>query len=148
MRKEKVAFLEDESLIREGLFVFPRDESDTPRLIGSQCKKCGDVVFPKRMLCAMCDADELMEEVFIGEQGILHTYTVVRIGYEGFDVPYVLGVIELSDSRDVHVLSQIEDCDPEELHPGMPLALTIGKIKKDVTTGKDIIGYKYRPIRQ
>ncbi len=148
MRKEKTAFIEDEILIREGLFVFPRDESDTPRLIGSQCKKCGEVVFPKRNLCVMCDADEVMEEVFIGEHGTLHTYTVVRIGYEGFDVPYVLGVVELSDGKDVHVLSQIEDCDPEDLHLGMRLALTIGKIKKDVATGKDIIGYKYRPIRQ
>ena len=138
----------DEIPIREGFFVFPNDEQGSPRLIGSKCRQCGDVVFPKRKLCTLCESEELMEEVFIGEKGTLYTYTIVRAGYPNFDTPYILGFVELPDGKDLRVLAQLEDCGLEEVRIGMPLELTIGKIKTDSVTGKTVVGHKYRPIKK
>lgn len=87
-----------------------------------------------------------MEEVFIGEKGVLQTYTIVRVALPNFDAPYILGLVELPDGENLRVLTQIEGCDPDQLWIGMPLALTIGKIKTDPATGKTVIGYKYRPL--
>ena len=147
MKKEKTNLEENEILIREGIFIFPEHEKDTPHLIGGKCKACGDVVFPKRMLCDMCGSDEPMEEILIGEKGILDTYTVVRMGYPNFDLPYIVALVTLPEGKDLHVLAQLEDCEPEEVRIGMPLILTTGKIKTDISTGKDVIAYKYRPAR-
>jgi len=137
----------DEIPIREGFFVFPDSEQKRPRLIASKCRKCGDVAFPKRKLCTLCDSEELMEEVFIGEKGTLYTYTIVRAGYPNFETPYILGLVELPEARDLRVLVQLEDCGLDEVRIGMPLELTIGKIKTDPKTGKTVVGHKYRPVR-
>jgi uncharacterized OB-fold protein len=147
MKPARTGYGPDEIPIREGFFVFPNGEGDRPRLIGSRCRQCGDVVFPKRKLCTLCDSQELMEEVFIGEKGTLYTYTVVRTGFPNFETPYVLGLVELPESRNLRVLAQIEGCSPEEVRIGMPLELTIGKIKTDKATGKVVVGHKYRPVR-
>jgi len=53
----------------------------------------------------------------------------------------------LQEGKDLQVLAQLEDCKPEEVRIGMPLTLTTGKIKTDLSTGKDVIAYKYRPAR-
>jgi uncharacterized OB-fold protein len=147
MKKEKTNLEENEVFIRKRLFIFPEHENDTPRLIGGKCKACGDVVFPKRVLCDICGSDEPMEEALIGEKGILDTYTIVRVGYPGYDLPYIIALVTLPEGKDLHVLSQLEDCKLEEVRIGMPLILTTGKIKKDLSTGKDVIAYKYRPAR-
>jgi uncharacterized OB-fold protein len=148
MKAVRTGYGPDEIPIREGCFVFADNDGARPRLIGTRCKQCGDVVFPKRKLCTLCDSDELMEEVFIGEKGTLYTYTIVRSGYPNFESPYILGLVELADGKDLRVLSQIEDCPLDEVRIGMPLELTIGKIKTDTKTGKTVVGHKYRPVEQ
>ena len=147
MRPVRTGYGPDEIPIREGCFVFADNEHRRPHLIGSRCRQCGDVVFPKRKLCTLCDSDELMEEVFIGERGTLYSYTIVRTGLANFETPYVLGLVELPESGNLRVLAQIEECALEEVRIGMPLELTIGKIKTDKGTGKTVVGHKYRPVR-
>ncbi len=146
-RPGKMNLEENEILVREGIFVFPKDENDTPHLIGGKCLDCGDICFPKRILCDMCESEEPLEEVLIGEKGVLNTYTVVRLGYPNFDLPYIMAIVTLPESDDLQVVAQVEDCEPEEVRIGMPLAITTGKIKTDIRTGKDVIAYKYRPVR-
>jgi len=139
---------EDEVLIREGLFVFPEYEGDTPHLIGGKCKKCGDVDFPKSELCSACDSEETTEEILMGERGTLHTYTIVRVGFPNYDLPYMLGLVELPEGKNLRIMAQLEGCTEDKVRIGMPLELTIGKIRADSSAGKTIIGYKYRPVRE
>jgi uncharacterized OB-fold protein len=58
-----------------------------------------------------------------------------------------MAIVTLPESDDLHAVAQLEDCEPEEVRIGMPLAITTGKIKTDFSTGKDVIAYKYRPAR-
>ena len=148
MKQEKTNLEENEVLIRNNIFIFPEEENHTPRLIGGKCKACGDVVFPKRVLCDICGSDEPTEKILIGEKGILDTYTVVRVGYPGYDLPYIMAIVTLPEGKDLQVLAQLEDCKPEEVRIGMPLIITTGKIKTDLSSGKDVIAYKYRPVRE
>jgi hypothetical protein len=147
MKQEKTGYGPDEIPIREGCFVFPENEHVPPRLIGSRCRQCGDVVFPKRKLCTLCESDELMEEIFMGEKGTLYTYTIVRTGLPNFESPYILGLVELPEARNLRVLAQIQDCPIDRVRIGMPLELTIGRIKTDKATGRTVVGHKYRPVR-
>ncbi len=138
---------ESEILVRENLFVFSGENEKMPFLIGGKCKKCGEVDFPKRAFCSLCDSDQLTEEILMGEKGSLHTYTVVRVGFPNYDVPYILGLVDLPESKSLRILAQLSDCEEKELKIGMSLRLQIGKIKVDPSTGKDVIGYKYCPVK-
>ena len=71
----------------------------------------------------------------------------MRSGYPNFETPYILGLVELADGKDLRVLAQIEDCPLDLVRIGMPLELTIGKIKTDTRTGETVLGHKYRPIK-
>ena len=137
---------EDERVIEEGLFVLDQNGKG-PRLIGSKCAECGDVVFPRRILCSVCDSQEPMKEVFIGERGILHTYTITRMDFLGIKAPYIMGVVKLPEADDLYAIVMIEDCAVDEAKIDMPLSLTIGEIRTDAFTGKKIIAHKYRPVR-
>ena len=40
--------------IEEGYFRIPDDPDAPPVLLGSKCPNCGEVFFPRRMVCAQC----------------------------------------------------------------------------------------------
>ena len=40
--------------IEEGFFRIPDDPAELPRLLGSRCPSCGEVFFPRRLVCAQC----------------------------------------------------------------------------------------------
>jgi len=67
--KKKVALV-------EGLFTWPADK---PQLIGSRCKKCGTVSFPKAAFCPNpdCEKNEAnVEVVSLSNRGKIYTWTV------------------------------------------------------------------------
>lgn len=148
MEETKQKSEENQVLVRKELFTVPEGSGELPHLIGVKCSQCGDVDFPKKTFCSECDSQQVMDEVLMGEKGILHTYTIVRGGFPNFEYPLVLGLVELPEGKNLRILAQLEECPEEELKIGMPLELLIGKIKSELNTGKAVIGYKYRPVRE
>jgi len=116
------------------------------RLIGSRCLKCGKIYFPHRHICLVCGHRKL-EDYKLSEKGVVEVFTVIRrnypLGYER-NAPYIVGLIRLEDG--VKVLSQIVDCHPEEIKPGMLVELTFRKVKEDGKKGIIEYGYKFKPI--
>lgn len=54
---------EDEVLIREGIFWLSAKEGEKVRLFGGKCHSCGEVTFPAKERCPMCDTGEKMENL-------------------------------------------------------------------------------------
>lgn len=112
--------------IADGLFV---ETADGPRLVGSRCRNCGTVTFPKQSSCARC-AHADSEEHLLAPRGELFTWTVQRfrpktppyVGPEDF-VPYGVGYVELPD--ECRVESILTTADPDELRIGMAMELTL-----------------------
>ena len=86
----------------EGLFTWP---SDTPQLIGSRCKKCGTVSFPKAPFCPNPDCEKSTENVEVVElsnRGKLYTWTVQvyppaqPFKMEPFE-PFPIGMVDLPE---------------------------------------------------
>lgn len=115
------------------------------KLIGSKCKKCGKIHFPHRAVCRNCHSQSV-ENHKLSARGKVLTYTIVRSAPEGYEkmVPYAVGIIELEDG--IRVLSQVVDCNPEEIKIGMPVELTFRKVKEDGQEGIIEYGYKFRPV--
>lgn len=131
----------------EGLFVRPQSPSEEPRLLGSRCKSCGEVTFPKQRRCGNCSSDAI-EEITLSPMGKLYSFTNVNYpvpeGYKG-PVPYGVGMVELPDG--VRVMAHLTESAPEKLVVGMDMALVIEKLFAD-DDGTEVIGFKFRPISE
>lgn len=133
-------------LVKEGLFYLPASSSDKPYLIGSKCRTCGHVAFPRRAICPVCVKPGTMEEVPLSRRGKLNSFTVAQVAPSGFKAPYIISYVDLPEGP--RVFSMITGCEPSEqsLKVGQEVELVIEKISED-DKGNEVIGYKFRPIR-
>jgi len=101
------------------------------RLVVQRCTSCGVYQFYPRALCASCAGET--EWVDASGRGTLHTFTVIRQNRsEAFAAlsPYAVGIVELEEG--VRMMSNIVECDVEELEVGMALEVLILKAADDV----------------
>ena len=120
------------------------DSGSTRTLIGFQCKECETSVFGPAVFCQSCTSRNL-EPVDLGVQGILFSYTIVRIPPAGWpgDVPYALAQVELPQGP--QVLAEIIGCEFDDLKIGMEVEMTIQSVPAE-NGGPDKAVYKWRPL--
>jgi uncharacterized protein len=132
-----------EILVGEGLFVRPKSPSEKPHLIGSKCKKCGEVTFPKQPWCANCGGE--CEELLLSSGGKLYSFSNVNNpvpeGYKG-PIPYGVGSVEVDGVR---IMCNITEPDPAKLKIDMDMELVVGSLFVD-DDGNDVIGFQFRPV--
>jgi uncharacterized OB-fold protein len=135
--------------IQEGLFTWP---SDHPQLIGSKCKRCGEVAFPAQKGCPACTGAEV-ENILLSTRGTLWTWTIQAFRppsppYAGPDtpdnfVPYGVGYVELPEG--VRVESRLTENNPAKLKFGMEMELVIEKFKEDKDMN-DLMTFAFKPV--
>jgi len=114
--------------IAEGLFTGP---PEAPRLIGSRCRACGVVTFPRQASCPRCASLDV-EERLLARRGTLWSWTIqcfvpkappyVPVDPEEFE-PYGVGYVELPG--EVRVEARLTESDPARLAIGMPMELVL-----------------------
>jgi uncharacterized protein len=113
--------------VAEGLIAGTAAE---PRLIGSECRRCGTVTFPKQTSCAKCTSQDVKERL-LAREGTLWSWTIQCFPpkappyageREAFE-PYGVGYVELPGEVRVEALLTVND--PQELHIDMPMELTL-----------------------
>ena len=137
--------------LREGLWTNPLNAEEKPQLIGSRCRACGEVYFPKKEkgICLNCQQKN-MEEILLSRKGKIYSFTVVMQGrpqpapYKG-PVPYALAWIELPEG--VRFETLLSDCDFGKLKVGMDAELVIEKLHED-EEGNEVLSYKFRPLER
>lgn len=98
------------------------------KLLGLKCLDCGEGIVPPSAVCTACGGGRLEKKIFI-EKGKIRTFTVVRVGPQGFDAPYVVALVELEDGP--WVLGNLVGIDAEQA--GMDL------INRDVTISSRLL---------
>jgi len=127
---------------KEGLFTVGEGTGGVPRLIGSRCRSCGVLSFPKRITCARCGDMSDEEEVLLGPYGRIYTFALVRRAPEAFPTPYVIGYVDLDEG--VRVFTQIVTDDLDSLRLGMPVELILGDLGEASAATRTT--YKFRPV--
>ena len=114
------------------------------RLESGKCKKCGNISFPKRIVCPECGSNEF-EVLALKGKGKLVTYTIIRVAPEGFgdQAPYAIGIVELDEG--IRIMGQIADCDPEKLKIGDRLTAQFRRMSEEGKTGMIMYSYKFVP---
>lgn len=132
--------------VEQGLFTWP---SDDPRLIGSKCGDCGEVVFPAQPMCPNC-CTRTTEELLLSKRGKLYSYAIQRArppspSYRGGDpfLPYGVGEVELPEG--VIITSVLAESDPEKLKIGMDMELVVDRFFGD-EAGNEVVSFKFKPV--
>jgi uncharacterized OB-fold protein len=97
------------------------------RLLGGRCRACEDLSFPRAAVCTNCLSEDI-ETVDLPEQGTLYSYSIVHQAPKGWNVPYVLGYVDLPNT--VRVFAHI-DVPHADLTVDMKVKLSIGVVGTD-----------------
>ncbi len=119
---------------------FEVDSEGGGHLLGSRCRACGAHFFPVRHACAGCLSTDL-ETRRLSSRGTLYTYTVVHQSTPDFEVPYMLGYVDLPEG--VRVMGQMIGQD-FELPLGTPMELDVVPFGTD-DEGAELLGYRFVP---
>jgi uncharacterized OB-fold protein len=129
--------------IKAGLFPWPLPEDGSARLIGSRCRHCGQVFFPKRHWCPQCRDKGVLEETGLSPRGRLYTYTVVRQAPPGFEAPYTTALVDLPEG--VRLFARLTETDPDKIRMDGTVDLTFGPIARD-KEGNEVISFLFKPV--
>ena len=101
-----------------------------------KCAECNLLRFIPTEICARCGCEEC-EWVPVSGNGTVYTYTVVHRGptpaYQA-DTPYVIVHVDLSEGP--RVISNLVQCDPGDVHIGMPVRIIFEEASSDWTLFK------------
>ncbi|MGQ9679835.1 MAG: Zn-ribbon domain-containing OB-fold protein [Candidatus Bathyarchaeia archaeon] len=122
-----------------------REEKYRYRLIGSRCSDCGEVFFPRRLVCLKCHSRHL-SDYKLSEKGRVVSWTIIRNPPKEYEkyAPYAVGLIELDDG--VRIISQLVDLEPEAIKTGMRVEAVFRRIQEEGSSGIIEYGYKFRPV--
>jgi uncharacterized OB-fold protein len=134
--------------VAEGLLAGP---ASAPVLLGSECRRCGTVTFPRQGACPRCTSTDVGERR-LARRGTLWTWTVQRFrpksppyaGDEEADEfePYGVGYVELPG--EVRVEARLTEADPGRLRIGMEMELTL----MPAPGREDEVTYAFRPVEE
>ena len=111
--------------VAEGLF---HGFGDAARLLGSRCRGCGSLYFPRSLGCRnpACN-DRHVEDAALPREGTLYSYTVQSYRPPGLFrmddwAPYVLALVDLTgDPGGLRVMGMMTARQSEDLRIGMPV---------------------------
>jgi uncharacterized OB-fold protein len=114
------------------------------RLEAGRCKGCGVVVFPARHICPSCRGDDV-ERVRLSRRGKVITSTVIHVPPGDFlmEAPYAMALVETPEGA--RLMTQVVDCDPSSVLPGVEVNLEFRLIRKEGHGGILCYGHKAVP---
>lgn len=93
-----------------------------------RCDGCGKFCFPPRPRCPACLSTNLSWTELSG-RGTVYSFTVVCVPIvRGFEPPYAVAQVELAEQPGLRIITNIVDCDPNDVHIGMPVELTFEEL--------------------
>ena len=103
---------------------------ETKQLHLQRCQHCKTYSHPPRPTCHKCRTFD-MEWVPASGKGVIHSYVVYhRSVHPGFKTPYEVILVELEEG--VRLVSNMVDCEPNEVYIGMPVEVVVDQAFEDV----------------
>ena len=132
--------------IEEGYFRIPDDPDAPPVLLGSRCPNCGEVFFPRRMVCAKC-LHEGTDDVDLSTRGHaldvdLRARPAVRQEGRRRRRGYGVGQVDLPEGPRIQAILL---GGPDDFEIGMELELDLETLNTN-RDGDDVVIYRFRPV--
>jgi len=113
------------------------DGTQQGKLLVQKCTDCNVNIFSPKRYCPECWSEHLVWFEASGKAQVF-SYTITYSGVEPFfenDLPLILAWVDLEEPG-VRMLTNIVDCDPEDVEIGMDLQVTFEAVTPDVTLPK------------
>ena len=83
------------------------------KLLGLECKDCGTITVPPKIVCRKC-ASPNMDVIELKGNGKIQTFTTVHVASEGREgeAPYIVALVELDEGP--WIMGNLVDIDPSE----------------------------------
>ncbi len=119
-------------------------------LMGSKCKKCGELFAPPRRLCSACSSTDV-EWVKMSGKGTLAAYSCIGVGSKffvdkGYSMkrPYCFSVVKLDEGPMISgQLVGVDATKPESIKIGTPLKVNF--LETEVTGDEPRIDLGFEP---
>ena len=132
--------------IEAGYFRIPDDPDAPPVLLGSRCPNCGEVFFPRRMVCAQC-LHEGTDDVDLSTRGRLWTWTYCHVplfGKKDTDVPgYGVGPGRPAEGPRIQAILLGGRRRLRDRHGARDRPRDAARRTRD---GDDVVIYRFRPV--
>ena len=108
------------------------DYLNNKKLMGSKCKKCGEMYVPPRKICIKCNALNEMEWIEMSGNGKVAAFSCIGVGTtfmadKGYSMkkPYCFSVIKLNEGPMISgQLIGVDESKPETITIEMPVKMT------------------------
>lgn len=80
-------------------------------LPGLKCLDCQGSIIPPNAVCPECGSSKLTARS-LSKKGTLKTFTIIRVGPTGYQVPYIVALAELADGA--WIMGNVVDVPAEE----------------------------------
>ncbi len=113
------------------------DAVERHELLLQRCSACDRFLQPPRPMCPRCRSMETLEWVPSEGRGEVYSYvnfTTDRMAYPAMKMPYSVVLVELEEG--VRLVSNMLDCEPDEVRIGMPVEVAFDDISDDLTLFK------------
>ncbi len=112
------------------------DQCREHRLVLRRCRDCDSFLHPPRPICPKC-ASENLEWVESPGRGTVYTFTITRQPVSrAFAGRLPWAVVEVELEEGVHLISNLVDCDPEEIEIGMAVEVVFEEVNDEITLPK------------
>lgn len=118
------------------------DAAKAHRLVLKRCSACSTFQHPPYLYCPHCMSEEA-EWVEAAGRARLYAWTVNEFAVPfpfWDDLPYVTAIVDLVEG--VRMISNVVECDPQELRNGMELEVVFDDVSPEFTLPK------WRPVRR
>ena len=114
------------------------------RLEAARCRACGKVTFPERRVCPACRGQD-WERTALSWKGKVVTSTVVQVPPTEvqMEAPYAVALVETPEGA--RLMTQVVDCEPSAVQPGMEVSLVFRRLRKEGHSGILCYGFKGVP---
>ncbi len=122
-----------------------REVPNRYRMEAGRCVGCGKVSFPTRRVCPACRGRDI-DPVTLSRKGRVTTSTVVRTPPDDLqmEAPYAVALVETPEGA--RFMTQVVDCAPEDVGPGMEVSLEFRLIRREGHAGIRCYGHKAVPV--
>ncbi len=112
------------------------DKSREHKLVLRHCRDCESFLHPPRPNCPSCGSENL-EWLESPGKGTIYTFTITRqLVSRAFVGRLPWAVVEVELEEGINLISNLVECDPEEIEIGMPVEVIFEEVNEEFTLPK------------
>jgi 3-hydroxy-3-methylglutaryl CoA synthase len=106
---------------------YNKEETQTIRLHGNECRHCGTRHFPMVQTCARCEKSDALKQAALQRTGSIFTFAIDHLASSPFP-PVIMAVVDLDGGGRIYC--EVVDTEPDAVQIGMAVELVMRRLRE------------------